>query len=204
MTSQLGQDIDVLNFYNLKKNGYFIEIGANDGIELSNTYILEKNYGWKGICIEPLPDKFKELQKNRPGSICIDKAVYHTSNLNLEFLVCGLYSGIEESIEFHQHRPKFPTKINVNTCVLNDILEENQAPNFIEYLSIDTEGSEFDILKTINFLKYTFGIIHVEHNYKEEKRKKIRDFLTSNGYLLKKEIKWDDEYIHKMFCNNVL
>ena len=53
--SQLGQDLDVIKHYNFKENGFFVEIGANDGISLSNTYLLEKKYNWKGLCIEPLP-----------------------------------------------------------------------------------------------------------------------------------------------------
>lgn len=78
--SQLSQDLEVLKFYNEKKNGFFIEIGANDGNILSNTYLLEKSYNWKGICVEPIPDKFKLLCENRPNSLCYDYAVYNKSN----------------------------------------------------------------------------------------------------------------------------
>ena len=74
--SQLGQDLEVIKFYNNKENGFFIEIGASDGIILSNTYLLETQYKWKGICYEPIPNNFKKLVKNRPNSICYDKAVY--------------------------------------------------------------------------------------------------------------------------------
>ena len=61
--SQLGQELKVIKFYNSKKNGYFIEIGASDGIELSNTYLLETQYEWKGICCEPIPSRFEKLVK---------------------------------------------------------------------------------------------------------------------------------------------
>jgi len=57
--SQLGQDLEVLKFYNNKENGFFIEIGASDGLNLSNTYLLETQYKWKGICCEPIPNNFK-------------------------------------------------------------------------------------------------------------------------------------------------
>lgn len=63
--SQIGQDIEVLKFYNNKHRGFFIEIGASDGITLSNTYLLEKNYNWKGI-----PEHFLRLCANRPNSLC--------------------------------------------------------------------------------------------------------------------------------------
>ena len=73
--SQLQQDLKVLKHLNYKKNGYFVEIGAANGIELSNTYLLEKNYGWNGICVEPIPDKFKQLKQNRKCH-CGNYAVY--------------------------------------------------------------------------------------------------------------------------------
>ena len=67
--SQLNQDINVLKFYNFKEKGYFVEIGASNGIELSNTYLLESKFYWKGICVEPLPNRFEELKN-------IDQIVY--------------------------------------------------------------------------------------------------------------------------------
>ena len=74
--SQLGQDLAVIDFYKEKKDGFFVEIGAVDGIEISNTYLLETKYNWKGICVEAIPDKFEKLVKNRPNSKCISKAVF--------------------------------------------------------------------------------------------------------------------------------
>ena len=77
--SQLAQDLNVISFYNNMKNGYFIEIGASDGISLSNTYLLEKKYNWNGICIEPIPDEYNKLIKNR-SAICCNRAIYNESN----------------------------------------------------------------------------------------------------------------------------
>jgi len=62
--SQLGQDLQVLSFYNNKKSGFYIEIGASDGIYLSNTYLLEQN-NWNGICVEPIPKNFNLLKKKQ-------------------------------------------------------------------------------------------------------------------------------------------
>jgi hypothetical protein len=83
--SQIGQDLEVLRFYNYKKNGFFIEIGASDGILLSNTYLLERNYNWRGICVEPIPSNYELLCKNRPRSFYCNNPVYSKSNLNLVF-----------------------------------------------------------------------------------------------------------------------
>jgi FkbM family methyltransferase len=195
--SQLGQDLEVVKYYN---QGYFIEIGASDGIELSNTYLLETKYNWSGICCEPIPSKFKQLVKNRPHSKCYQEAVYHKSGLSVTFdiaEVSSLLSGITEHIDAHKHTvDKMKTVIQVQTITLMDVLEKANAPSFIEYMSLDTEGTELEILKPFDFDKYTFGLIDVEHNYMEPRRTDIRNLLLSKGYVYKGENKWDDMYIH--------
>ena len=127
--SQLNQDLNVLNLYNNKQNGYYIEIGASDGITLSNTYLLEKEYNWKGICIEPIPSECNKLIINRPNSIYINKAVYSTSNLDIEFTICNddtLLSGISANIDCHNEKVNEHKQIIiVQTITLNDILEQN-------------------------------------------------------------------------------
>jgi FkbM family methyltransferase len=196
--SQLKQDIEVIEFYNYKKNGYFIEIGANDGIEFSNTYLLEKDYDWKGICVEPLPDVFNKLKINRPNSICINKAVFNQSNKILNFTISNshsLLSGLTDYIVHHKNTVfKDYQNIEVESITLNDILNDANAPNFIEYMSLDTEGTELEILKSVDHNKYKFGIIHVEHNYVEPIRSQIRELLESNNYLYVRECYFDDVY----------
>lgn len=80
---------------------------------------------------------------------------------------------------------------------MNDLLEKSNAPLFIDYLSLDTEGSELEILKSVDLQKYTFGLIDVEHNFVEPKRSQIRDLLTSNSYHYIRENNHDDCYKHK-------
>ena len=197
--SQLNQDIDVINFFNHKRDGYFVEIGANDGIFLSNTYLLEKSYNWKGICVEPIPEMFEKLETNRPESICIKKAIYNESSLILKFNIARdtLFSGLINHVDRHVNSLQGGNVIDVETISMNDLLLQNNAPNFIEYLSLDTEGSEYEILKTIDYNAYTFGVIHVEHNFIEPRRTEMRNFLISKGYIYKRQNKWDDEYIHQ-------
>ena len=198
--SQLGQDLQVLKFYKNKKEGFFIEIGASDGIDLSNTYLLETQYNWKGICCEPIPEHFEKLVKNRPNSLCYKEAVYNTSGLTLSFDIANestLFSGITEHIDKHKATVnKSKTTIKVKTISLLDVLNDAKAPAFIEYMSLDTEGSEFEILKNFDFGKYTFGLIDVEHNYVEPRRTEIKNLLLSKGYLYKGQNQWDDMYKH--------
>ena len=199
--SQIKQDLKVLSFYNNKENGYFVEIGANDGINLSNTYLLEKDFGWKGICVEALHDKFNELVKNRK-SININKAVYYKTGEILQFSSNNLSSGITDTIDKHMDS-KTKEQLLVETITLNDILDQNNAPRFIDYISIDTEGSEFEIIKSVDLNKYKFGLIHIEHNYVEPRRTNMKTYLLENGYLYKGENQFDDEYIYNSLVENI-
>ena len=65
---QLKQDLECLEYFKNKKDGFFVDIGAGNGKDLSNTYLLEKNYNWKGICVEPLKDPFTLCKKLRTNS----------------------------------------------------------------------------------------------------------------------------------------
>lgn len=204
--SQFGQDVHVLHtIYKGKRNGYFIEVGAYDGIESSNTYLLEKEYGWTGICVECSPQKYELLCKHR-SSINIPFALYNTNGETMEFFDCGGYSGLVATNK-HAHITN-SRKLHVQTKKLTTLLEEVNAPSFIEYLSIDTEGSEFTILEAHDFEKFTFGYITVEHNRVEENRKKLRTLLESKGYVFYREngdSQWgviEDDYIHSSLLRN--
>lgn len=204
--SQIGQDRSVIEFYKNKNNGqpkrdgFFVEIGASDGIFYSNTYLLETEYNWKGICAEPVPEKYELLCKNRQNSMCCNNAVYSESGKDVIFDIANnfdLLSGISENIDCHKHHvDDNKTQIIIKTISMNDLLSTFNAPLFIDYLSIDTEGSEFEILKTVDFEKYTFGLIDVEHNYIEPRRTQIRELLLLNGYEFIKQNDFDDCYKH--------
>lgn len=198
--SQFGQDLHVVDFYKGKRNGYFVEVGAYDGVESSNTYILEKSFGWDGICIECNPKFYSKLVTSRSCKL-FDCAVYNENDKVMEFFDSGGYAGLVETNN-HSHILNDPI-IKVKTKTLTTILEEANAPSFIEYLSLDTEGSEFEILNAHDFDKFKFGFICVEHNRIEKNRSKIRDLLLSKGYIFKGEngdSRWgiiDDEYVLK-------
>jgi FkbM family methyltransferase len=198
--SQLGQDLEVIKFYDNKTEGFFIEVGASDGIQLSNTYLLETQYKWKGICCEPIPDKFEKLVQNRPNATCYNEAVYHTSGLTLSFDIAkngDLMSGISQHIDRHKNFVNSNKEtIEVKTISLLDALNNANAPSFIEYMSLDTEGSELEILKTFDFDKYTFGLIDIEHNYVEPRRTDMKNLLLSKGYVYKGQNEWDDMFKH--------
>jgi FkbM family methyltransferase len=172
----------------------FLEIGASDGIELSNTYLLEQKYNWSGICVEPIKDDYEKLINNR-SCFCSNLAIYSKSNEELEFNIYeyNLFSGIDKHINTFINQP-IKEKIIVKTITLTDLLDAYSAPYFIEYMSLDTEGSEYEILSVFDFNKYKFGLIHVEHNYEEPKRQLIKELLLKNGYTYIGEHKHDDFY----------
>lgn len=198
--SQLYQDLFVLFQTNKKEGGYFVEFGGADGLTLSNTLLLERTYKWSGILAEPGIIWHEALLKNR---VCkIDKrCVWKRNGERLTFkqtLVPEL-STIEEYSQFDNHkelRNDFVT-YEVETITLESLLSDAGAPSVIDYLSIDTEGSEFEILSSFNFDRYIFKIITVEHNY-TPMREKINILLLSKGYkrVYEEVSLFDDWYVH--------
>ena len=180
--SQLRQDIFVLLQSNFKRGGFFVEFGATNGVDLSNTYLLEKNFEWEGIVAEPARSYRPYLVQNRNCHISFD-ALWSFSGKVLPFLELqdGVYSRLKDEID-HNDSVLSSLTYEVKTTSLIDLLSRFNAPNHIDYLSIDTEGSELQILSTFDFEKYSFGCITIEHNYSPN-RDQIFNLLTEAGYL---------------------
>lgn len=197
--SQLRQDLFVLSELGFKRGGYFIEFGAANGCDLSNSYILEKEFGWNGILAEPAICWHKQLLANR-NCIIEHDCVWRESGTYLNFneVEMAEYSTIETFSfdDFHHSIRKNGKSYQVKTITLKDLLDKHGAPREIDYLSIDTEGSEYEILKSFDFNSYKIKVITCEHNY-TAMRQKIYDLLTSFGYIRKHEnfSKFDDWYV---------
>lgn len=184
LQSQFFQDLFVLDSLDFKKNGYFVEFGATNGVDLSNTFILEKKFNWQGILAEPSRNWHKKLKINRTNFIETD-CVWKTIGERLLFLEAnvGEYSTLFKTANHDKnlHKRKNAKRYYVSTISLNDLLSKYEAPKEIDYLSIDTEGSEYEILRNFNFNNYKIKIISCEHNYGEN-REKIFSLTTGNGY----------------------
>jgi FkbM family methyltransferase len=200
--SQLRQDLMVLAHTNYKQGGYFVEFGATNGILLSNSYLLEQKYGWNGILAEPGRIWESELRRNRPNARISTQCVWNLSNQILTF---NENQDLELStVSFFQKKKsngkgyRTTNSFIVKTVSLMDLLIENNAPKYIDYLSIDTEGSELTILQSFDFSKFSFGCITVEHNYGGD-RDLIYALLSSAGYTRRFEdiSKWDDWYFNQ-------
>lgn len=190
--SQLGQDKWAHELYGDLRGGYFVEVGAYNGIKISNTYFLEKELEWNGICVEPLPGIFEELKSNRT---CICENVCAASTYGLVHFKCR---GKGSMIVDQGSRGKVVTR---EAKTLEQILDQNNAPKYIEYLSLDTEGNELDILQVFPFDKYEFGAMTIEHNaHVSQEHQDRRDLmvvlLTSKGYVRSREVSCDDWYVN--------
>ena len=197
-TSQLGQDLWVLRNSNYKKHGFFVEFGATDGLMLSNTWLLEKDYEWQGICAEPNPHFYKQLAHNRQCITSMDCITDATGDL-VEFVLADEYSGITDHAFEDSHKDKrqaFKSKgdtISLRTISLHDFLLKHDAPRDIDYISIDTEGSEYTILKAFPFEQWNVRMFSVEHNFTPQ-RQLIRELMTQHGYVCE-EMQFDDWYV---------
>ena len=205
--SQVSQDLFVFYFSKNQKKGFFIEIGACDGFNLSNTYMLEK-VGWSGIICEP--SKYWQMRIKKRNCIINKKAVFSESGIKIkfdEFPTSPELSGFNKYLDNDDNKEirskgykseAFQT-YEVETITLNDLISENTDEKSIDYISIDTEGSEYEIIKNFDFNKYAVEIFTIEHNYMKEKRDKIYDLLTKNNYvrIFDNLSHWDDWYIKK-------
>ena len=206
--SQIAQDLFVLSQLGTKSSGYFVEVGAADGIANSNTLLFEKKLNWKGLLVEPCRSSHIELNKNRDCHID-QRAAFSQSDLELNFIEMGkekIDSVYQKqfshlSINDNNNLPNKHKESNykVKTIRLSSLLDEINAPNNIDYLSIDTESTEPQVLAGIDFCRYKFKVITIEHNFINKNRSIIYKRLSSLGYkrVFKEISRWDDWYIYE-------
>ena len=182
--SQFGQDLFVLFQHEFKSDGYFVEFGATNGFDLSNSYLLEKYFNWQGILAEPAHIWHKDLINNRSCKIDL-RCVWKESGVSINFnqsnnpdlsSVVGFGKN-----DFNADERGVGTIYPVLSISLADLLIHHKAPKVIDYLSVDTEGSEFEILSNFDFDAYDIKIISCEHNF-TSMREKIYDLLVRYGY----------------------
>jgi len=197
-----GQDIFIAELLNYKKDGFFVDIGANDGVTINNSYYFEKELGWAGVAIEPIPTIFESLVKNRtcltfngcvttkPGKAKFLELIGGPNMLStLEFNYKGLTAR-----RLRKNAMRNNTSINEIDveCATFSMITERFGIEKIDVLSLDIEGGELDILKSINFEKMPIKIITVENNYFDEA---IKTYLESKGFLYLGTFKVDEIYL---------
>lgn len=183
--SQMKQDLFVLATLDFLRQGFFVEFGATDGVQISNTHILEKEFGWSGILAEPGTSWQESLRKNRKASID-NRLVWKSSGEKILFRETedANLSTVAEFSDADSHRESrlFGRNRLVETVSLTDLLEQHEAPEIIDYLSVDTEGSELEILSAFDFARYHVRIITVEHN-DTPARPLLYELLSGKGFV---------------------
>ena len=177
------QDVWALFENGGKRNGYFVEFGAADGITQSNTWMLAEHFGWTGALGEPHPEYAKQLATNRPREYRTNKAIWSVTgaSVTLALTRVPLLSVVVESDPPGLHRRKAlrHTTIKVPTISLNDFLSEAHAPSAIDFMSVDVEGGELQILQAFDFNRWQVRCLSVERN---RAGPELDSLLASHGY----------------------
>jgi FkbM family methyltransferase len=203
--SQFGQD-EYLDkkIFKKREKGFFIDIGAHDGITYSNSLFFERYRKWAGICIEPNPDVFLKMAKLR-SSLNIEACI-GTKHGEVDFLKVSGYaemlSGMKDNYQ-KVHYKRLTEEIKnmggkmEETKVLSiplRVLCEKYSIKHVHYISLDVEGGELAVLNSINFKTISVDVFSVENNYEDNE---IRSKMKEEGYYLKKKIKCDEIYVKR-------
>jgi FkbM family methyltransferase len=208
--SQFGQDRFVAEIvYAGKRGGYFVEAGAGDGLWISNTLLLERRYGWSGILIEPT-SAFAALQRNRPGCICDNSglageegtitmveifdrgqaAISPAAKDNLLLSRSTKDTRPGDLAAMNSYWGVAQRQYSIKARPLAAVLKAHRAPRRIDYLSLDVEGFEFEILRPFPFDEYEFGCLSIERPPPE-----LQNLLAGKGYVFKGRLGEDHVYI---------
>ena len=222
LNGQFGQAIEVSKLLGGQTNGFFIEAGAFNGQDISNTLLLEMQYNWTGILIEPNPDLYQEMLTKQRKSYCLETCLSTEKEVQkVDFDATGAYGGImngedlkpgsraDEAIKQRKEsNPDFvPTygtfvrrTLQMQCLPLTSIIEALGNP-VIDYFSLDIEGAEFPVLKTIDFDKVDIRVISIEvtklDSIFDGRLTQLKYLMKRNGYEFYKEVKEDYIYVKK-------
>ncbi len=190
------------------KNGFFCDVGAHDGVSINNTLFFENTHDWTGINVEPMENIYEKLIRNRPKCINIKCAVSNNNGV-AQFIQNDGYtemlSGLKNEYDPRhlnrltnelEHYGGSTREIQVETKKLETIFDEYNV-NHINYLSVDVEGAEFEVIKSINFDKVFIDVIGFENNYTDVSSEIIK-YLKSKNYVVRNWYNQSDIFmIHK-------
>ena len=185
--SQHGEDM-VIETLLQKKRGFYVDIGCHHPKSMSNTYRLYKK-GWRGVNVDANPDLIKKFKRARPQDICVCEAISDQQQelTFYEFDSAAVSTLDEVQVEGWKKKWRVVNERKVLTKTLTDILDEQQIKEKIDFLSIDVEGHDFQVLKSLDFTKYRPYVIVIEmHEFDitQPTNSKIYNFLLEKGYQL--------------------
>jgi len=193
--SQAGQDLWVFGeAFNEKRDGYFVDLGAHIGICISNTYLLERKYNWRGICVDADPDTFVKLKQNR-RAVCVHACLDDKERV-VNFVKADFTSGIVTP-NTDTKNPEARNVVQLRTWTLEKLLEKQGAPAQIDYMSVDIEGAEERVLANFNFSKYLVKCMTIERP-----SMRLKNILQANGFVLVREVPaFECFYVHRDYVN---
>ena len=207
-SSQLYQDIFAAFVVKDNFDKTFLEFGATDGKSLSNSYMLENKLSWTGVLAEPDSNWFNSLKENRPKTNILYKCIWNATGEKLSFF-SSKHSELSTLENFKENdmssmpantklRIKEGNNITVESISINDVINTEFKKNCPSYISVDTEGSEFEILRSFDFSKYRPAVFTVEHNF-TKLQKKIDELMDENNFIrvFKKLTVFDAWYVSK-------
>jgi FkbM family methyltransferase len=199
--SQFGEDFLLWEFFHRKREGFYVDIGAFDGIHLSNSYSFEQK-GWHGICIEPNPEIFAYCRENRPGAFCVNMACigsprqkevkFYREEIGL--LSTTINSAAKQAdIRQRYHNRGLPfsglKELNVKAATLNDLLTTHfPGLKQIDFISIDTEGNEADILEGIDTARFDIRVFVIEAHTRRDETDITALLQRKGGYCLARKL----------------
>jgi FkbM family methyltransferase len=171
-----------------------LDIGANDGFELSNTAYLEKHFGWRGLLVEA-NSKYSESLKKRTRSQVVIKAISREAG-TADFVDGGLYGGLVDAMDMtHQDRLSAAPQIQVECITLGELLAEYDSPHRIDFVSIDVEGAELPIVEQLVKVDRRFTCGCIEYNARVSDYAKMKCLLEGAGY----RVCWEGQTGHDLF-----
>ena len=207
-SSQTGCDFFVwLNFINQRvKDGVCLEIGASDGVVYSNSLFFERYLGYKCVLIEPFKPMFQKLVNNRRQAVCINTGISNSDESHQLFVGTEYAAGYTSTMA-NSHLKNFhprPVFSNVNNCKMSTILENNNI-TYIDYFSLDVEGGELEVLKSIDWDKVSIYLFCIElDNQNPEKDEAVRQLLREKGFEYRHRIHNDEYWENPMYFRKSL
>jgi FkbM family methyltransferase len=186
---EIRETLRIWEFFGCAEEGVFVEVGANAPKHLSQTWFLER-MGWRGVLVEPLPDRCEALRRERPNSKVFEVAVSAPGKTGeADFYVQDVFSSLEPNLK--DNIMGYRSVIRVTVVTLDAVLEEAGVPR-VDFLSVDTEGTEIDVFRGVDLRRHRPSLILVEDPVLHLK---VHSHLTSAGYRLVRRTGLNNWYV---------
>jgi FkbM family methyltransferase len=193
------------NYFYGKTGGIVLESGALDGLFFSSTFMLQELFGWKAVHVEPSPESYAKLVKNRPNALNINAALCDTFR-RVHFVddghqaMRGIYEFMAPSFVEKWHSELPISAYDVISCVPLTPVLQRLAVTHIDWWVLDVEGGELAVLQSVDFTRLTIDVITVESDgLNPEKDQQVRELLQAEGYEYQGNERRSDWFVRKQF-----